>query len=90
MPKSIEQFLHSLTPSDVGVKEETDLEEGAFSSGHLRLTPQGQKKFDDLRKSMKSTSTIRDKDEKGTYTAVRVKPAGETEYKEISRKYDKE
>ena len=67
---------------------EEELEEGAFSSGKLRLSPQGQAKFDATHKATKSTSTIRDKDEKGTYTAVREKPAGSSEYKEISRKYD--
>lgn len=72
------------------VGEEAGLEEGAFSSGALKLTPQGKKKFADLHKSIKSTSTVRDKDEKGTYTSVRVKNAGESDYKETSRKYDKE
>ena len=71
-------------------EEFEQVEEGAFSSGALKLTPQGKKKFADLHKSMKSTSTVRDKDEKGTYTSVRVKNAGESDYKEISRKYDKE
>lgn len=75
---------------EVAVKEESELEEGAFSSGALRLTPQGKKKFAEISKNAKSTSTVRSKDEKGTYTSVRVKPAGETEYKEISRTYDKE
>lgn len=71
-------------------EEIEQVEEGAFSSGALKLTPQGKKKFDALHKSIKSTSTVRDKDEKGTYTSVRVKGAGESDYKEISRKYDKE
>ena len=59
------------------IKEEIDLEEGAFSSG--ALTP--SQKMKDLVNKIPSKSIVVNKDEKGVYTSTKV------DGKEVSRKY---
>jgi hypothetical protein len=59
------------------MKEEIDLEEGAFSSG--ALTP--SQKMKDLVNKIPSKSIVVNKDEKGVYTSTKV------DGKEVSRKY---
>jgi hypothetical protein len=59
------------------IKEDIDLEEGAFSSG--ALTP--SQKMKDLVSKIPSKSIVVNKDEKGVYTSTKV------DGKEVSRKY---
>jgi hypothetical protein len=61
------------------VSEEVEIEEGAFSSGALKPS---QKALDAISKTP-SSGTVRDKDEKGVYTAKTVNG------KEVSRSYEK-
>jgi hypothetical protein len=60
-------------------KEELELEEGAFSSGALKPS---KKALDAISKTP-SSGTVRDKDDKGVYTAKTING------KEVSRSYEK-
>jgi hypothetical protein len=61
-----------------------DLYEGAFSSRALKPSDA----MIDKMNSIESHSTVRGKDEKGTYTAKLHRPAGSSKHKELSRVYD--
>ena len=67
-----------MVPDCVPKNEEVEIEEGAFSSGHLKPSKELLAKADKI----PSTGTIRAKDKQGSYTAKTVN------HKEVSRVYD--
>ncbi len=65
---------------DLGLQKEETVAEASFW-GNDKMAKAAQDASD-------STSTVRNRDEKGTYTATMVRKKGEKEYKEVGRKYD--